>query len=128
MAKGLKVKKGSAKKQSKKKIKKRKSRAPLTQGIGVVSTIFMTREMKSNFAEGVNENAVIKKYKHLGTYKKPKLKKRIEQFNSDAKIGLIVTVGGTKAYDAAAAYSTKPFISLVGAVPTAPDSWCYGGI
>ena len=120
--------KSKVKKSAKKASKKKLGELALASGIGVVSTISITKEMKESFKTGVNNSNVSIKFTYVGSYKRGKLRKKIDRFNSDSNIGLIVTVGGNKAYDAAANRATKPFISLLGAAPSTLDLQCYGGI
>src|SRR5262245_29490201 len=115
MAKSRKTKTKSATKakSAAKKSKGRKGRTgkkqikALTRGIGVISTISMTRELRTAFEKGVNDSTVVFKYKHLSSYKDVKLGKKFKKFNKDTDIGMIVSVGGLKAYNAAAKYAKK---------------------
>jgi hypothetical protein len=125
MARKSKAKSASAKKKAG---EKKRPKLNLVRGIGVVSTIYVTREMKKAFQNGVNDNSVIVKFRHASSYKGPKLKRKIKRFGTDPQIGLIVTVGGAKVYNVAKNESTKPFLSLVGAAPRIPDADCYGGM
>src|SRR5262245_38761395 len=126
-AKTRKAKVGSATKKTVKKTSKKKATKVLALGIGVISTISISTDMKKAIRTGVNNPDIPIKFTYVGSYKKAKLRRKVDRFNSDTKIGLIVTVGGNKAYDAAARRATKPFISLLGAAPSAPDQQCYGG-
>ncbi len=115
-----------AKKGAKKGAVKKKKRA-ISGGIGVISTIAITREMKQAIKTGVGNSNISIKFTYVGSYKEGKLKKKFDRLNGDARIGLIITVGGNKVYDQAAIRATKPFISLLGAAPATPDDFCYGG-
>jgi hypothetical protein len=114
-------------KKTAKKTSKKKAVKVQASGIGVISTISITTDMKKAIRTGVNNPGIPIKFTYVGSYKRSKLQRKIDRFNSDKKIALIVTVGGNKAYDAAARRATKPFISLLGAAPSAPDEQCYGG-
>jgi hypothetical protein len=129
MARKSKIKRASGKKKTgRRKGKRRGSNLDLVQGIGVVSTIFLSREMKDEFRAGVADPTVVIKFRHVGSYKKNKLKKKIARFNRDPAIGLIVTAGGSKTYEVAKTDATKPFISLVGVEPANPPDLCHGGM
>jgi hypothetical protein len=65
----------------------------------------------------------------VASYKRAKLKAKIEQFNTDSQIGLIVMVGGLVAYEAAnSGLATKPFLALLGVTPLDDGSQCFGGV
>src|SRR5262245_42685280 len=102
--------------------------APLVKGIGVISTISISQQLKDIFEIGVNDPSVVFKYKHLASYKDSKIRRKFRRFNNDNDIGLIVTVGGLKAYDGAVSYAEKPFVSLVGAEPTRFPAKARGGV
>jgi hypothetical protein len=68
------------------------------------------------------------KVKHKETYKRPKLRRAIEAFNTDPDIGLIVTVGGLVVSEVADNVATKPFLSLVGAAPANTSAKFFGGV
>jgi len=89
---------------------KRKSTA---SGIGLVSSIACRPAMKNAFEAG---SGIVPKYKCDVGYKH--LDDAVRAFVGDSGIGLIVTVGGLIAYKAANSVSTKPFVSLVGKLPT----------
>jgi hypothetical protein len=128
MATKSKVKKGWGKKKgSKKKSKTLKVKIGLTLGIGVISTIKVPQPLRTAFKKGVNNANVVIKVEHAVSYNKNKLERKIKQFNADSDIGLIVTVGGLIAFEAANAFATKPFISLVGVAPS-PSANCFGGV
>jgi hypothetical protein len=120
--------KSKSKTKTKTKIKKKKKKAGLTLGLGVLSTIKVPQPLRTAFKRGLNNSNVFIDVEHALSYKRAKLKRIIDQFNADTRIGLIVTVGGLVAYEAAAALATKPFISLVGAAPASPAANCYGGV
>lgn len=129
MAKSAKAGTGSSKKKKSKGKKKAKVLDALVKGIGVISTIDIPQEFRDAFERGVNDATVLIKYRHAATYKTAKLAKKVRRFNKDADIGLIVTVGGLKAYDAAAQFIiAKPFVSLVGVAPTNASAKCRGGV
>jgi hypothetical protein len=125
-----KVKYGKKTSSKKKKGKTRKRRAALTMGIGVISTIRARPRLRDAFKDGVNNNNVLIKPEHVQSYKRRKLQDKIELFNANRRIGLIVTVGGLVAYEAAnaPAGATKPFLSLLGVVPGDAGAQCYGGV
>jgi hypothetical protein len=98
--------------------------------IGVVSSISLPQALEKAFKGGVDDGHINVKIKDKVTYKKgnkQKLIAEIIKFNNTAD--LIVTVGGSVSYAAAVdAPATKPFLSLVGSVPTgAPDNF-KGGV
>jgi hypothetical protein len=129
MAMKSKVTKGLAKKTGvKKKTKKHKRRAGLTLGIGVVSSIKVPPALRAAFKRGLNNPDVLIKVEHAASYKKNKLKLKVQQFNADVDIGLIITVGGSITYEAADSFATKPFLSLVGVTPATPGTKCFGGV
>ena len=131
MATKSKAKKRPAKKMKRpvKKIKRRGSpKTGLALGIGVISTIKVPQSLRRAFKTGLNNPNVVIKVEHALSYKKNKLQQKIEQFNKDSAIGLIVTVGGLVACNVANSFATKPFISLTGAPPTSPGSKCFGGV
>lgn len=107
---------------------KRKGKAGLTLGIGVISTIRVPTPLRTAFKSGLNNPNVVIKVEHALSYNRNKLKAKILQFNADETIGLILTVGGLVAYQAAALFATKPFLSLVGDAPVNPAALCYGGV
>jgi hypothetical protein len=115
---------------SKKPGKKPKSAAT---GIGVISSIEYTQDLKTAFASGVNDGTITIKFKHKIGYNPNQLNNAIDQFNQDSDIGLIVTVGGLVVYQAAETYAAanagaKPFLSLVGGTPSSPSSKFRGGV
>jgi hypothetical protein len=105
--------------------------------IGIVSSIKYTPELKKAFEAGVNNNQILKNSDDNKDYKRhdtSALNASISNFLGRAD--LIVTVGGSIAYDAAVAtipLTDNPatqmhFLSLLGAVPgNAPDSF-WGGV
>jgi hypothetical protein len=124
----LMARKSKTKSASKKAGAKKRPKLNLVQGIGVVSTIYLTREMKKAFRNGVNDNTVVVKFRHASSYKTPKLRRKINRFDDDSDIGLIVTVGGAKVYRVAKDEADKPFLSLLGVAPPSPATQCYGGM
>lgn len=112
----------------KKKGDKRKGKAGLTLGIGVISTIAVGTPLRNAFKSGLNNPNVTIKTKFALSYNQAKLKREIEQFNNNSAIGLIITLGGLVAYNVAAAFATKPFLSLVGAAPAPAPAKCLGGV
>ena len=100
-AKAKKAKYGKTANSKKKKGKTRKGKAALTMGIGVISTLKARARLKNAFINGVNNANVTLKFEHVASYKRAKLKAKIEQFNTNSQIGLIVMVGGLVAYEAA---------------------------
>jgi hypothetical protein len=129
-AKAKKAKYGKTANSKKKKGKTRKGKAALTMGIGVISTLKARARLKNAFINGVNNANVTLKFEHVASYKRAKLKAKIEQFNADQQIGLIVMVGGLVAYEAANAPTgaTKPFLALLGVTPGDANAQCYGGV
>lgn len=128
-AKAKKAKYGKRPGSKKKKRKTGKGKAALTMGIGVISTIRARPRLKNAFKDGVNNANVTIKSEHVASYKRAKLKAKIEQFNADAQIGLIVMVGGLVAYEAAnSGLATKPFLALLGVTPLDDGSQCFGGV
>jgi len=127
-------KKAATKKPSKGKHKK--ALAPITPtGIGVVSSIEFPRYLRKAFRKGVNDPDVRIKYKHVLGYDDQlnSLTAAINRLNSDQDIGVIVTVGGLAAYEAARVYagnhaSPKPFLSLTGATPPSQPNSFLGGV
>jgi hypothetical protein len=110
--------------------KNAKGKKPLTLalGIGVISTIKVPVARKNAFINGLdNPNVALTVAPGL-SYKRNKLQQKIETFNGDTSIGLIVTVGGLIAYEAAESFATKPFVSLVGIEPATPGTLCFGGV
>src|ERR1051326_4487778 len=133
MAKKSKTKAKYGKKTSKKTSKKKKSKklksSGLTLGIGIVSTIKVPQPLRAAFKQGLNNSNVVIKVEHAASYKLAKLRAKIAQFVADSEIGLIITVGGLVAFNAAdEPATTKPFISLLGVTPTAPGPQCLGGV
>jgi hypothetical protein len=125
--------KKSVKKRKSSKARGKKKHAALTPGIGVVSTIKYTQDFKDAFRNGVNDSGVTIKFKEAIGYRQDKLIQEIGKFNRDNQIGLIATVGGLTAYKAADIYAAinpgcKPFISLIGGLPTPPGPKFYGGV
>src|SRR5688572_19607716 len=115
----------SGKSYGKKKGKKPKSKAVLTRGIGVLSTIKVPTALRNAFKAGLNDPNVTIKVRPALSYRRNKMERIIREFNADPEIGLIITVGGLIAYDAADDLATKPFISLSGVEPTSPGQWCF---
>jgi hypothetical protein len=120
--------KAKAKKGPGKTGKKPKKKVGLTLGIGVISTIRVPQPLRAAFKRGLNDNGVTIKVEHALSYKRAALKRKIDQFNADKSIGLIVTVGGLIAFQAANALATKPFISLLGVTPASVGAKCFGGV
>jgi hypothetical protein len=106
---------------------------PLTQGIGIVSSILYDAKMTTSFNAGLDSDTVYiaPPSADLG-YRTKQLKAAIQQFNADDNIGLIVTFGGNVTYNVAGQYATKPFISLIGGLlpnnPTPPTGLFAGAV
>src|SRR5258708_1229014 len=128
MATKSKTKARYGKKITKKKKSTKRRRPALTLGIGIISTIRVPQPLRTAFKQGLKNSNVTIKVEHAVSYNRNKLKRAIEQFNSDTSLGLIVTVGGLVAFQAANLFATKPFISLLGVTPTATGAQCFGGV
>lgn len=108
--------------------------------IGVVASIKCEPSFKSYFEGALKGNLAAAvpytqpTYKDGLGYRSADLQSQIAYFNSPAtQVGLIVTVGGNVAFNAAKDYAnanpaSKPFLSLVGAVPSAVPASCWGGV
>jgi len=97
--------------------------------IGVVSSIGMLPVLKDAFTRGVNDGSIRTKFKDKVGYKKnanQKLRDEIDKFNTTAD--LIVTVGGSVAYEAAKEVATIDFLSLVGTIDEDPPECFWGGV
>lgn len=97
--------------------------------IGLVSSITLTPELDKAFRDGVNDSLIkiLPKKDKVG-YKKgdPALVDTILRLIQ--RTDLLVTVGGTVAYEAAAAANVTEFLSLVGNTPVAPPDGFWGGV
>jgi hypothetical protein len=79
------------------------------------------------FLKGLNDNGANKEKKHKRAY--GGLAAAVAECNSSPKKELIVTCGGSIAYEAAASNAnTVPFVSLVGVAPTRPPALFRGGV
>jgi hypothetical protein len=104
--------------------------APLTQGIGIVSSIGYDAAMTTAFNTGLGSlNPTQTILDKLG-FKTQNILTAIQQLNGDTNIGLIVTFGGNFTWNVANQYATKPFISLVGGIlpNTQMSPFCAGGV
>jgi hypothetical protein len=108
---------------------------PITQGVGVVSTITFKGRLVENFKKGVrdgnNPGATVHyadPQESLG-YDEGALGKAVLGLNGDPSVGVIVTVGGVASAIAAKNNATKPFLSVFGFAPdfTGTDNF-WGGI
>jgi hypothetical protein len=117
--------------------------SPLTQGIGIVSSIGYDAKMTTAFDAGLALVPTQTFPPNPGqAYIPPPLDKlkfhsqqiitAIQQFNLDTKIGLIVTFGGNFTWGVANQYASKPFISLLGGMlpntPMPPSGRFAGGV
>jgi hypothetical protein len=107
----------------------------MTKGIGVISTIkYIGTNLEANFRRGVDNEPWWRAATPLDSigYDNGPLDLAVDQFNKDANVGLIVTVGGVASAIAAKRRATKPFISLIGdKLPDFPgtiDGNFYGGV
>ena len=122
-------KKGKYKKPAKQKGEKRKGKAGVAV-VGVVSSISVTTPLKNAIKNGGNfTDQQLSVAGGLG-YDQVTIQGAISQFNNDANIKVIITVGGGITYAAAAAMAAlvKPFVSVVGEAPANPAPQCYGGV
>jgi hypothetical protein len=124
----VKAKRESGRKTKKAPNKQKKVPVLVASMIGVISTINIKHEMKHAIKAGVNDPGIKLKFVYVGSYKRAKLKKKIEKLNNDTEVGLIITLGGNKTFDAATALSDKNFVSLVGSIPTPQPAKCKGGV
>jgi hypothetical protein len=99
-------------------------RRPIASGVGLISSIDCKRAMKDAFEAG--SGVTNPQYKCNVGYKR--LDDAVDAFCGDGTIGLIVTVGGLIAYQAANRWSTKPFISLAGTIPPDPGDQFRGSV
>lgn len=97
----------------------RRVSVPLIGSIAVVSSIPYSNALETAFKAGVNsvmptfDNFV--RQDRLG-YRR-KLHQAVRTYNKADSVGLIVTVGGLIAFDAALFTSTKPFVSMLAGNP-----------
>jgi hypothetical protein len=100
---------------------------PLTQGIGIVSSIGYDAKMTTAFDAGLGLTPTQTFPPGPGQvyippaladlrFKAQAIQTAIQQLNADADIGLIVTFGGNFTWNVANQFATKPFISLLGGV------------
>jgi hypothetical protein len=117
---------------------------PLTQGIGILSSILYDARMTASFNAGLapliptpnappgSGQVYIAPVLADLTYHTNKIQAAIQQFNADDNIGLIVTFGGNVTCSVAGQYATKPFISLIGGLlsndPTPPTGFFAGAV
>jgi hypothetical protein len=111
---------------------------PLTQGIGVISTITFTgTSLEDNFKRGVRDGNSPHAPVHYANpqenqgYVDRALGDAVGVLNNDGKVGVIVTVGGVASAIAAKNNATKPFLSVFGATPDFDGTvtgWFWGGI
>jgi hypothetical protein len=122
-------KKGKYKKPAKQKGKKSKGKAGAAI-IGVISSISVTPALKAAIMKGGNFTAQQLSIQDGLGYDQATLQGVISQFNNDANIEVIITVGGGITYAAAAAMAAlaKPFVSVVGEGPATQALQCYGGV
>jgi hypothetical protein len=101
--------------------------APLTQGIGIVSSIGYDAKMATAFDAGLGltptqtfppgpGQAYIPPALDDLKFKAQAVQTAIQQLNADPDIGLIVTFGGNFTWNVANQFATKPFISLLGSM------------
>ncbi len=118
--------------------------SPITQGIGIVSSIVYDTPMTTSFNAGLASliptqtlpppagQVYIPTPLDKLTYKTAAIEAAIQQFNGDSNVGLIVTFGGLVTWNVANQFSTKPFISLIGDVipnnPTPPSGKFIGAV
>jgi hypothetical protein len=128
-AKAASSKKGKYKKPAKQKGKKRKGKAGVAI-VGVVSSISVTSALQNAIAKGGNFTLQQLSINGGLGYDPVALQNAISQFNSDTNIQVIITVGGSITYTAAAAVAglAKPFVSVVGEEPADSATQCYGGV
>ena len=113
--------------------------APAT--IGVVASIKCESTFKSYFEGALKDNLLsppivyaMPTYKDGLGYRPADLQSAINYFITGAnQVGLVVTVGGNIAFNAANDYAnanpgSRPFLSLVGAVPAVAPTLCWGGV
>ncbi len=109
---------------------------PIAHGIGIISSIRYTgTNLEANFRRGVGNDAwcnAATPQENLGYGIDNTLRTAVTNFNGNAAVGLIVTVGGLVSAVSALKYSTKPFLSLIGAKATqfsgAITGQFYGGV
>ncbi|MBV9627549.1 MAG: hypothetical protein JO230_05560 [Xanthobacteraceae bacterium] len=91
----------------------------IVQGIGIVSSIpYNGTNLQTKFIEGLNMPLLTPQYQDKLGYNSKKLADAVQDFDSDATVGLIVTFGGIVAWIAAMLNASKtPFISLIGGMP-----------
>ena len=118
--------------------------SPITQGIGIVSSIVYDTPMTTSFNAGLapliptqtppppSGQIYIPTPLDKLTYKTAAIEAAIQQFNSDSNVGLIVTFGGLVTWNVANQFATKPFISLIGDLmpnnPTPPSGKFIGAV
>jgi hypothetical protein len=112
---------------------RRRHRRTSNPYIAVISSIAIDPSLLGTFTQQLPGGTTVTPYPSL-TYKKNKLARQIKKLDNDSACLLIVTVGGSVAYEVANAYLTdanqKHFISLVGSLPEAANqsSQLYGGV
>jgi hypothetical protein len=91
---------------------------PIAHGIGIISSIrYAGTNLEANFKRGVGNDAwcnAAAPTENLGYGVDGALRTAVINFNGNAAVGLIVTVGGLVSAVSALKYSTKPFLSLIG--------------
>ena len=98
--------------------------------IGLVSSISITQELYNAFENGVNDrNILITPRKGNVGYKKGDRSALITTIrNNLTNTDLLVTLGGSVAYEAAKEANVTEFISLIGNVPRPPAPLFWGGV